>query len=199
MPDQDRRSSSYLSKMSNSDLQVVSDALSTISPSLFADDVHAQHKLVCMREILSTGQSSLIDISLRHLLGLVYSTAYNIDAKLTDNLDDKSFIDFRARDQSFKSNSAILLDSSESLADMLIQQKSGAIGLLGRDLRRLDFDSHPEEEPSVRIRRHAVLFSVDPIRAIIMSTRIIIIVPPGGMDQILEIVENYMRGTRRIY
>ena len=39
------------------------------------------------------------------------------------------------------------------------------------------------------------MFSVDPIRAIIMSGRIVIIVPPGGMDQILNILEQYMRGT----
>lgn len=42
------------------------------------------------------------------------------------------------------------------------------------------------------------MFSVDPIRAIIMGSRIVIIVPPGGMDQILEILEKYMRGKNYI-
>jgi hypothetical protein len=42
------------------------------------------------------------------------------------------------------------------------------------------------------------MFSVDPIRAIIMGSRIVIVVPPGGMDQILEILEKYMRGNKSL-
>jgi hypothetical protein len=72
---------------------------------------------------------------------------------------------------------------------------SAAINLRVRDLRRLDFIFHPTQEPSVWLRRHAVLFCLDPIRAVVMASRIIIIVPQGGMDQIMQILERYMTGA----
>ena len=68
----------------------------------------------------------------------------------------------------------------------------GAIHLRMRDLRRLDFNLNPSEEPSFWVRKHAVLISIDPIRAVVMASRIIIIVPPGGMDNILEILEKHL-------
>jgi hypothetical protein len=76
---------------------------------------------------------------------------------------------------------------------------SAAINLRVRDLRRLDFIFHPTQEPSVWVRRHAVLFCLDPIRAVVMASRIIIIVPQGGMDQIMQILERYMTGTVHTY
>jgi hypothetical protein len=42
--------------------------------------------------------------------------------------------------------------------------ESAAIHIRARDLRRLDFIFSPIEEPSVWVRRHAILFSFDPIR-----------------------------------
>jgi hypothetical protein len=61
-----------------------------------------------------------------------------------------------------------------------------------RDLRRLDFQFNPNEERSVLIRRHAVLFAMDPIRAVVMSNRLILIVPDGA-DSLLSILDQYMK------
>jgi hypothetical protein len=61
-----------------------------------------------------------------------------------------------------------------------------------RDLRRLDFQFNPNEERSVLIRRHAVLFAMDPIRAVVMAKRLILIVPDGA-DSLLSILDQYMK------
>ena len=192
----DGRSLSYLSQMCKADLRVISDAIAHINPSAYTADVQEKQPLVCIREILSNGENGLIETTLRHLLGLVNSAAADIDTRGQDDLDSKSFSEFRPKDLIVKK---IVTPTEVPLIEGMITTpeiiyKSVAIHLLQRDLRVLDFDSHPSEEPSIRVRRHAVLFSVDPIRAIIMSSRILIIVPPGGMDQILEIVEKYMAG-----
>ena len=183
----DGRALSYISHLNYDDLKYLGKALSHLGLSLV--ESHENQPLICMREIISNGRNSLIETTLSQLLSLVNSAATNIDRGGQDNLDGKSFTEFRGNDLVVKKT------ASSGFKDTLpLHNKSVAISLLGRDLRRLDFDSHPNEEPSVRVRRHAIIFSVDPIRAIIMSTRIIIIVPPGGMDQILEIVEKYMSG-----
>jgi magnesium transporter len=70
--------------------------------------------------------------------------------------------------------------------------ESAAIHIRARDLRRLDFIFSPIDEPSVWVRRHAVLFSFDPIRAVVMSSRIIVIIPPGGMDEVLKTLQLHM-------
>ena len=61
-----------------------------------------------------------------------------------------------------------------------------------RDLRRLDFATNPNEELAVLVRRHVVIFTVDPLRAVITSQKLRLIVPPGG-DTELTIFEQYMR------
>lgn len=52
--------------------------------------------------------------------------------------------------------------------------------LQSRDLRRLDFDYTPGEEPTVLIRRHAVLISLDPWRVVVMADRVIGFLPDGA-------------------
>ncbi len=61
-----------------------------------------------------------------------------------------------------------------------------------RDLRRLDFQFNPNEEKLILIRRHAVLIAMDPIRAVIMARRLILIVPDGA-DTLLSILDQHMR------
>ena len=195
----DGRSLSYLSQINEVDLQVVSDAIGKISSSPYVTEGQEKQPLVCIREILSNGENALLETTLRRLLGLVNSAAADIDANGHDNLDNKSFAEYQPKDLIVRRIVPIAAPMIEGMimAPQIVC-KSVAINLLQRDLRILDFDSHPSEKPSIRVRRHAVLFSVDPIRAIIMSTRILIIVPPGGMDQILEIVEKYMAGKINI-
>jgi hypothetical protein len=138
-----------------------------------------------MREVLANGEIASFEISLRQLLGCVNNVADSIDTK-EEGRDMKSFASFSSADLTS-------LVKPPSLVSSAIDKQSAAIHLRVRDLRRLDFNFNPKEEPSIWVRRHAVMFSVDPIRAIIMGSRIVIVVPPGGMDQILDILERYMR------
>jgi hypothetical protein len=62
-----------------------------------------------------------------------------------------------------------------------------------RDLRRLDTVSNPNEEKSILIRRHAIIFAMDPIRAVVMAKRVILIVPDGA-DSLISILDQYMKG-----
>ena len=62
-----------------------------------------------------------------------------------------------------------------------------------RDLRRLEYSFNPLGEPAVLIRRHAVLVSFDPLRAVVMADRLIVIIPDGA-DQILELLEKNLNG-----
>lgn len=61
-----------------------------------------------------------------------------------------------------------------------------------RDLRRLEFGINKSERFNVVIRRHVVLFTVDPLRAIVTSQKLRLIVPTGDSPE-LSLLENYMR------
>lgn len=186
----DKRSYSYLTNMKNSALVYISQALSQINHSQIQEnDAFEKHPLVCMREVNSTGQSALVESTLKHLLFLINNSAD------TKSIDAVSFATLHHP----KSNAFEKYGRGQVIQPMAAHYTSCVPSLLGRDLRRLDYDSYPNEEPSIRIRKHSILLSIDPIRAIIMSTRMIIIVPPGGMDQILEIVEKYTRGETHLH
>jgi len=62
-----------------------------------------------------------------------------------------------------------------------------------RDLRRLDFNFNPNDEKSFLIRRHVVLFALDPIRAVILSNKVIMFVPDGGADAIIQLLGTNLR------
>ena len=68
----------------------------------------------------------------------------------------------------------------------------GAIRMRIRDLRILDFSINPNSAYSIVVRRHAVLISLDPIRAVVMANQVIIMLPPGGMDNIIGILGGFM-------
>eukprot|EP01034_Spumella_vulgaris_P025879 gene25879-32385_t len=80
----------------------------------------------------------------------------------------------------------------ESLTDDQPTNFSAVSELRLRDLRRLDYQFNPNEEKSVLIRRHAVLFAMDPMRAVVMTNRLILIVPSGA-DSLISILDKYMK------
>ena len=63
-----------------------------------------------------------------------------------------------------------------------------------RDLHRLDYLFNLNEEKSLLVRRHSVLFAMDPVRAIVMANRLLILAPSED-DPLIEIIANYMKGT----
>lgn len=61
------------------------------------------------------------------------------------------------------------------------------------DLRYLENQFHTHEEPTVLVRKHAVLISLNPLRAIVTADRMILIVPDGA-DSLLYLLHDYMHG-----
>jgi hypothetical protein len=47
-------------------------------------------------------------------------------------------------------------------------------------------------EHSIWVRKHAVLMILDPIRAVVLANRVIVMVPPGGMDRLMSILERHL-------
>jgi hypothetical protein len=62
-----------------------------------------------------------------------------------------------------------------------------------RDLRRLEIQSNILNDTSVLVRRHAVIFAMDPIRAVIMADKILLVVPDGA-DSLISLLDQYMKG-----
>eukprot|EP01038_Epipyxis_sp_PR26KG_P005355 gene5355-7429_t len=59
-----------------------------------------------------------------------------------------------------------------------------------RDLRRLDVTQDQDTDKTIMIRRHILLISLDPLKAFILSDRLIIILPQvGNYDNLIEIIK----------
>ena len=83
------------------------------------------------------------------------------------------------------------IDEESSSASSRLSKKAGASKLKHRDLRRLEYQFNPLGEPSILVRRHAVLISLDPIRVIIMADRLIMIIPDGA-DSLLQVLDRHL-------
>lgn len=64
-----------------------------------------------------------------------------------------------------------------------------------KDLRRLDYQFNSDEEKSIIVKKHCVLFAMDPLRAIVMSD-VVILVVPAGADSLISMLEQSMRYWR---
>ena len=62
-----------------------------------------------------------------------------------------------------------------------------------RDMRRLVTPFSASNEPEIIVRRHAILLNFDPLRAIILRDRLLVVVPDGA-DSILVDLEKRLRG-----
>ena len=62
-----------------------------------------------------------------------------------------------------------------------------------RDLRRLTSPFSASNEPELMVRRHVILCNFDPLRAIILRDRLLVIVPEGA-DGLLVDLERRVRG-----
>jgi CorA-like Mg2+ transporter protein len=64
-----------------------------------------------------------------------------------------------------------------------------------RDMRRLVTPFSTSNEPELIVRRHAMLLNYDPLRAIILRDRLLVLVPDGA-DSLLAALEQRVRGGR---
>ncbi len=161
---------------------------------------------IIMYEITSDGESDYKEMTLRELLNYVNKEAAAIDSAAIDRKT------LRAEAREGNQHNLHSVFDSISAGDVPVNGSTGAnthtipsengsdevsfsavSELRLRDLRRLDYQFNPNEEKSVLIRRHAVLFAMDPMRAVVMTNRLILIVPPGA-DSLISILDKYMKG-----
>eukprot|EP01031_Cornospumella_fuschlensis_P049549 gene49549-60663_t len=104
---------------------------------------------VLMYEIPCVGESQYRTCTLRELLAIIHTEASHIDEVYWGQK---------------------LPSATPNAADDLDKDVNVVSSLRLRDLRRLDYAFNPNEEKSILIRKHAVLFAMDPIRAVVMSS-----------------------------
>ncbi|DAZ98851.1 TPA: hypothetical protein N0F65_002576 [Lagenidium giganteum] len=66
-----------------------------------------------------------------------------------------------------------------------------------RDIRKLDNAFSVSNEPAITIRKQAILFNADPIRAIIMRDACLMFVPDGADSLLLMLKENFREMAHR--
>ena len=66
-----------------------------------------------------------------------------------------------------------------------VRGNQAALDLRFRDMRWLDCSC--QHDPTILVRRHATLVALDPIHAIVMSDKLLLIVPPGA-DSLLDLI-----------
>lgn len=160
---------------------------------------------VLMWEYAATGESEFKSLSLRELLSYVNEHASRIDAQHQVS-HVKAPRASSAGNQPADSTAPGSASSNSSTSSTSSASSSRSIDAVNffrlRDLRRLEqvqtnsYGAGSSESCVVLVRRHAVLFSLEPLRAIVMADRLILIVPDGA-DSVLQVVENYMRSWNK--
>jgi hypothetical protein len=64
-----------------------------------------------------------------------------------------------------------------------------------RDIRKMDFSTNRSENFNITVRRHVVLLILDPLRAIITASKLIIVIPPGTHRIDIATVEASLKGV----
>ena len=145
-----------------------------------------KQQTILVKEIFSTGGSEVRELSLRNLLDHVSKIIHEDIAKcsnfgaqqasLNESLDvgipvasalNRDYIP--ARHNEAAEEEEVASTDVHSIANTAIDYVAGRLRV--RDLRKVDFSFNPVEENSITVRRHAVLFCLDPIRCEQCGTR----------------------------
>jgi len=182
-------------------------ALESPVPYLERRMMYKQH-VVLMLELRYDGTSKYKHMTLRTLLSKINNEVSLMDKilgsrrPLDSNLSQRYAKAFDSRPQApLVSAEDLLANSGPSPSPSSSEDKDGkddtkkplsAAGFLRhRDLRRLEYYYNMHEEPSILVRRHAVVVSLDPIRCVVMANKMIVIVPDGA-DHVLELLQKHI-------
>ena len=146
---------------------------------------HDAGEPVLMLEMTSEGVNSFKQMQLRELLDYVNNLAKETDQK------HGGFgfppCGYGARDVNANASSL----ASTAIAESAYCSAANPLRL--RDLRRLESNLNVAmgSDSTILVRWHCVLFALDPIQALIMNDRLILIVPDGA-DSLLSIIEDHI-------
>lgn len=145
---------------------------------------------VLMLEITSDGQQSFKNMRLRELLEYVNAEARRLDKESGGYGVGKQQKDKIIREGSLD-NLSQAVEGATEFSTASPTYCSAANPLRLRDLRRLEARYDGSEESTILVRWHAILISLDPIMAVVMSSRVILLVPDGA-DSLLALVEDHL-------
>ena len=95
--------------------------------------------------------------------------------------------------QKYKSARSILSAENEQERHAVTYRERLGGYLHPRDMRRLVTPFSASNEPELMVRRHVMLLNFDPLRAIVLRDRLLVLVPDGA-DSILIALERSVRG-----
>lgn len=173
-----------------------------------------QHRLteLLIFELHKDGSSRYINLSVRrlyrHVLAVITSakahdmTSAELDAvkgetNYADPKSPKSSIPPITRKRAVSIGAPPLLKANEEDNNNVTYRERLGGYLHPRDMRRLVTPFSASNEPALLVRRHVMLLNFDPLRAIILRDRLIVLVPDGA-DSILAKLENRVRGTPEV-
>jgi hypothetical protein len=172
----------------SADFESYESTSETVNP-LLLKKLHDRQQNVMMLEITSDGNGDYKLMSLRELLAYINNIATEIDNKYLHQFKLKSLKEMSslnlasqvgaaakgAQAQSGRitpaTSSLQFIDDDKESTGNKDQKSMGAQYLRHRDLRRLEYNFNPLGEPSLFVRRHAVLLSLDPLRVVVMADR----------------------------
>jgi len=114
----------------------------------------------------------------------------NLPRKSPDNNDETQATSLKTKTPAAKLRSAIA--SSIFTTSSHYRERLGGY-LHPRDMRRLVTPFSSSNEPQLIVRRHVMLLNFDPLRAIVLRDRLLVLVPDGA-DSILVALEQRVKG-----
>jgi hypothetical protein len=168
----------------------------TFSPH-HIDERQSANQAVLFTEVLSSGHSTSYGKSFRALLAYItqitstyekLSPVENEKKRMTSDYlelpkkervnDPKEMMDMEDMKEMKDKKGLKEVNDKKDMKEMKdikvtkdTKDHSSSTGLRLRDLRVLDFHFNPSDDQSIVVRKHAVLFNVDPFRAVVMSDR----------------------------
>jgi Mg2+ and Co2+ transporter CorA len=180
-----------------SDLESIKAAVSSLRPYILKK-AKEQLQSVNVLEVYPTGESGYKStLTLTELLVFIHSNTVKMDGgKVKGDISglrtDSSTEDLKtaagggkAAADGGESEEPPLKGSSNS------SRFTGMREVQYHDLRHLESQFNVHEEPTVLVRRHAVLVSFNPLRAIVTANKILLIVP-NGADALLYLLHEHM-------
>lgn len=176
-----------------SSLENLKVVLSSLKPYLLSR-LQEKRQLVQVLEIYPTGETGYkTAMSLSRLALLVHELVAKIEVKVVDR-----------EGESFRGDYSDRSSTASPIIGMPAYSTTGSPGEITQrnkihdireiqyyDLRYLENQFNAHEEPMVLVRKHAVIVSLSPLRAIVTADRIVLSVPDGA-DALLYMLHEHM-------
>lgn len=113
----------------------------------------------------------------------------------TDKSQAHNSSSFTKLQESYLEKKKAYIDSFDALENDNYHSSEVILPIQLRDLKILDINLNPTVETTILVRRHCLIFAMDPIRAVIFHDRLLIIVPlENELGSIPFLLAEYVKG-----